>query len=88
MPSYPKSSTLFFGFSLLIITSLAQICPPGFDRVPLNAPFGVCVILGCSKAIKDQPCAVDCIEGYSKTLSNFCQVVKCASESKTICTSC
>jgi len=33
-------------------------CPSGFDLVPPRQQFGICVVVGCSKPIKNQLCYV------------------------------
>lgn len=80
---------------ITIITVLALVsftyaiqCPPGFDSMPPRVQFGICVVIGCSKSLKDQPCSADCLEGFAKTSTNSCEVIKCTSASKTMCTSC
>lgn len=45
----------------IIISALAIECPNGFDSVPPGRSFGICVILGCARPVKDQLCTVDCV---------------------------
>lgn len=46
---------------ILIISTSAIVCPPGFDSMPPGQTFGICVIIGCSRSVKDQLCNVDCL---------------------------
>lgn len=85
----PRPSKLsLLAFLVLLPTCLAIVCPAGLDSVPPRHPLGICVVLGCERAIKDQLCTSSCVEGFSKTSQQTCEVIKCASESKTSCSQC
>jgi hypothetical protein len=66
-----KLSTFIIVF-IFVNSILGLQCPVGFDSMPPGVPLGICVIVGCSKPIKDQLCSENCIEGYTKTQSQSC----------------